>query len=91
MKRNETILVICGLLLLADYLCFMQTVQFRENLDAAVLASLITAEAIAAAMLASVGLLVLRKTYARQKKPANRRTGFAIVQPLRRLFVSVWS
>lgn len=91
MKRNTTVFVICGLFLLADYICLKQTVNSRANLSAAELVSLVTAEALAAAILVSLAFLVVRKNYARQKKPAKHQVRFERLQPLRRLFVSVWS
>ncbi len=91
MKKHTTVLFLCGLFLLADYIWFGQTLEARANLSQAVLMSLIWAQAVAAVLIVSLGLMILRKTYDRQKKPANRRSGFAIVQPLRRLFVSAWS
>ena len=49
------------------------------------------AAALTAFLLAWIAVVVFRKTYRRQNRLANRRESFAIVQPLRRLFVSVWS
>ncbi len=91
MKKHTTVLFICGLFLLADYICFDQTLGLRKDLSETALLSLVAVQASAAAMIVLLGLMVWRKTYARQKKPASRRSDFAIVQPLRRLFVSVWS
>ncbi len=89
MKKNSTILLVCGLLLIADYLSIKQTIGVRENLSATFVTLALIAQACSAAMLALIGFLVYRKKHARQKKPVSR-SGFAPLEPLRRLFVSVW-
>jgi hypothetical protein len=91
MKKHITVFFSCVMLLLADYIWFDQTLGLREDLSETAIISLIAVQTSAAATVVLLGLMVWRKTYARQKKPASRRSGFAIVQPLRRLFVSVWS
>lgn len=86
MKRNSTILVICGLLLLADAIIAARTITEQTEFVAKALA----AEIVLALAFGWVAFEVFRKKYRRQKRPATRWR-FAVVQPLRRLFVSVWS
>jgi membrane protein implicated in regulation of membrane protease activity len=90
MKRDSTMLVLCGLLMFADWLCARQTFDARSG--STTIAFLLIAAAESAVFFAVSVLLfyLLRKTYRRQKRPPSRRATFAIVQPLRRLFVSVW-
>ena len=91
MKRNTTVLVLCGLLFAADLIWLRLTLDGRESL-AGVRASIeFAGEALFASILAAIGYLVLRKRYARQKRPARRQEAFGLLLPLRRLFVSVWS
>jgi arginine exporter protein ArgO len=90
MKRNTTVLALCGLCMLADLLCFQQTFGTREILTRSLLTLIFAIEVVVMTMTAYVAFVVFRKTYARQKKPASRQAGSAILQPLRRLFVSVW-
>ena len=80
-----------ALLLVADVVCIHQTIEMREKLGTAFLIPAITAQIASALAIGFLGLLVFRKSYLRQKKPASRQSAFALVQPLRRLFVSAWS
>jgi flagellar basal body-associated protein FliL len=91
MNRHVTILTLCCLFLLADALCIKQTVDFRGFLSNSMVVMLIAVESIIAAASVALGYTMFRKTYARQKKPATRRTVPVLFEPLRRLFVSVWS
>lgn len=86
-----TVLTLCGLFILADLLAFRQTLEMRSGLSWAFIASAIFGQIVSAFLLVWLAVMVFRKNYRRQKRPANRRDSFAIVQPLRRLFVSVWS
>jgi hypothetical protein len=86
MNRNTTVLTLCGLLIAADAFTMIRTIDVRPNFIVAA----ILFETGAAVGLAWVAVEALRKIYRRQKKPASR-SRFGIVQPLRRLFVSVWS
>ena len=91
MKRNTTLLVLCGLLFLADYTWLRLMLDRRESLAALQASIVFAGEALLAATLAAVVFLVLRKKYARQKRPARRQEAFGLLRPLRRLLVSVWS
>jgi len=91
MRKNTTILILCALLLLADAVWIRQTIEMRETLGTAFMVSMTITQIVSALAIGFLGLLVFRKGHLRQKKPASRRSGFALVQPLRRLFVSVWS
>ncbi len=91
MNRNFTVLALCCLFLLADALCIKQTIEFRGLFNNSTIAILIGGQIAAAAVFVAVGYAMFRKTYGRQKKPSSRRTLPVLVEPLRRLFVSVWS
>ena len=91
MRRNTTVLTLCGLFILADILAFRQTLEMRGSLSWTFIASAMLGQIVSAFLLAWLAVVVFRKTYRRQNRLANRRESFAIVQPLRRLFVSVWS
>ena len=91
MRKNTTVLTLCGLFILADILAVRQTLEMRGDLSWTFIASAMFGQIVSALFLGWLGMMVFRKNYRRQKRPANRREYFAIVQPLRRLFVSVWS
>lgn len=91
MNRTFTSVAVCLLALAADGLCIRQTVQFRGFLDYSTIAFLITAQGIFAGVLVAASFSLLRKHYSRQKKPISRRPIPVVFEPLRRLFVSVWS
>ena len=86
-----TVLTLCGLFILADLLAFRQTLEMRSGLSWTFIAAATAGQIVSAFLLVWLAVMVFRKNYRRQKRPANRRESFAIVQPLRRLFVSVWS
>ena len=90
MNRNQTIIALCGLFLLADALCIKQTIEFRGLLNSLTIAILVVGQIAVATSFVAIGYAMLRKSYARQKKPATRRPIPVLVEPLRRLFVSVW-
>jgi hypothetical protein len=86
-----TVLTLCGLFIMADLLAFRQTLEMRTDLSWTFIASVMFGQIVSAFLLVWLVLVVVRKNYLRQKRPTNRRGYFAIVQPLRRLIVSVWS
>lgn len=88
MKRNTTVYVLAAMLLLADALALQYTLLGNQGTPFS--GAAVTAEAAAALLITTLSLLIFRKNYRRQKKPVSRAR-FEIVQPLRRLFVSVWS
>lgn len=86
-----TVLTLCGLFILADVLAFRQTLEMRSDLTWTFIVSAMFGQIVSALLLVWLAVVVFRKNYRRQKRPATRQEYFAIVQPLRRLFVSVWS
>lgn len=88
MKRDLTVLILCGLLLIADAAIFQETLAASAAAKPALVA--IAAEIAAAVMLVWLALAAYRQKFRRQKRPASRWR-FAVAGPLRRLFVSVWS
>ncbi|QYO65371.1 hypothetical protein JVX88_00890 [Leptolyngbya sp. 7M] len=90
MSRNATVLSLFVLFLVATALTLDQTIALRTKLGEATFWSAAIGEAIAMAVITAVAIAVFRKTYRRQKKPISREQPVRF-QPLRRLFVSVWS
>jgi hypothetical protein len=91
MKRNTTVFVLCILLFAADLLWLRLTFDGRESLAGVRSSIEVAGQALVAATLAATADLLLRKRYARQKRPARRQEAFAPLRPLRRLFGSVLS
>ena len=73
MNKNFTCLAILGMMLMADALCIKQTIEFRELLEGTSMALLLSAEGIAAGIFIASSGSLLRKRFARQKKPVSRR------------------
>lgn len=73
MNRRFTCLAVLALLLVADALCIRQTLEFRSALDSSSLATLLTAEGIAAGVFVASSISLIRKRFARRKKPVTRR------------------
>jgi hypothetical protein len=90
MRKNTTVLVLCGLLILAVAITFQYTFSTRAEMSWTFLSSAIFAESLTAMALAWLAIAVFRKSYWRQKKPLSRER-FAFAGQLRRLFVSVSS
>jgi hypothetical protein len=91
MKRNTTVLVVFGLLIVADLICLRLTLDGRDSLAALRASIAFVGQGLAAATFSAMGYLMLRKKYARQKKPVRRLTQSSLLQPLRRLFAAVLS
>jgi hypothetical protein len=91
MKRNTTVLVICGLLFVADLIWLRLILDGRESLAALRASIAFAGQALGAATFLAVAYLLLRKRYARQKKPARGLESHGALQPLRRLFAAVLS
>ena len=91
MKRNTTVLVLCGLLLIADLIWLRLLLDGRESLLSIRAAVGFVSQVLVTTTLVGIVYLVLRKKYARQKKPASRQEAFGLLQPLRRLFAAVLS
>lgn len=86
MKRATTVIILSALLIFADTLAAVETITRQAEFVMQTLA----AEFAFGAAWFWIAFQLLRKKYRRQKRPATQWR-FAIVQPLRRLFVSVWS
>ena len=77
MNNNTfTCLTVLTMLLLADGLCILQTMEF----GGASTSWLLTVEGTAAGAIMASGIQLLRKRFARQKKPVSRRPIAAAVQ-----------
>jgi hypothetical protein len=80
MNRTYTSIVVLTLVLVAVGVCLAYTIEFRELLSTSTIGFLFTAEGIVAGVcIASVASL-LRKRFARQKRPVSRRPIAAAVQ-----------
>lgn len=76
MNKLFTCLTILTMLLLADALCIIQTIQFGGPSTAILLG----AEGVVAGLFAASMISLLRKRFARQKKPLSRRPVAVAVQ-----------
>lgn len=86
MKRDTTILLLCALFLLADALCFDETVRFRQILESPTFLLLLFCQTISAFVVSSLAYFVAKRKFFKRFKP-----NFAIFQPLRRALLSVWT
>ncbi len=73
MNKTFTCLAILALTLFADALSIKQTIEFRDLLANSSVAILLTAEGIFAGIAVASSISLLRKRFARQKKPFSRR------------------
>ncbi len=73
MNNTLTCLAVLGLFLIADAICIRQTIEFRELVASSTTAALLSVEGVAGGVLIASALTLLRKRFARQKKPASRR------------------
>jgi len=89
MKRNTTVLIICGLLFVADLIWLRLTIDGRESLAALKASIAFAGQVLAAATFLAIGYLLWRKRFSRRKKPIRRPEALGVLQPLRRLFAAV--
>jgi hypothetical protein len=80
MNNTFTCLVVLAMMLLADALCIKQTIEFRELLSGSSIAMLLSFEGVTAGVFVASGVSLLRKRFARQKKPISRRPVAAAAQ-----------
>ena len=80
MNRMFTCLSVLALLLVADALCIKQTLEFRAALEGSSLAMLLSAEGISGGIIVASSASLIRKRFARQKKPVTRRPVAAVVR-----------
>lgn len=90
MRKAETALTVLLLIAVADLLVFVRTLELRPVIETSSALAAMAAEIAAGVVILWLAFELFRRSYRRQKKPASR-WHFAVVQPLRRLFVSVWS
>lgn len=86
MKRDTTILVLCALFLLADALCFDETIRFRQSLEKSSFLLLLLCQMISALLIFSLAYFVAKRKLAKRFTP-----NFAVFQSLRRVLLSVWT
>lgn len=91
MNRSYTVMILCCLLLLADGLCISKSIEFSPRLSIPSILALYLIEAVSAVVLTAIGFAMFRRNYSGQKIPAKYRKRPIVLEPLRRLFVSVWS
>lgn len=80
MNNTFTCLTVLAMMLLADALCIRQTIEFRDLLEGSSIAMLLGAEGIVGGIFVASGASLLRKRFARQKKPVSRRPVAAAAQ-----------
>lgn len=73
MNRTNSCVAVLLFLLVAVAICIGQTIESRELLSGPALALMFTGEGIAAGLLISTSISILRKRFARQKKPFSRQ------------------
>jgi len=86
MKRDTTILVLCALFLVADALCFDETIRFRQSLENSEFLLLLFCQTASAILILSLAYLGAKRKFSKRFK-----LNFAIFQPLRRMLLSVWT
>ena len=91
MGKNQTVLIICGLLLVADWLCIDRTLDDWDLSDLSGSVRLLAAEITAGAAILWIGLVMARRAGFRLSPGSGDRIAIRIPGALRRLFVSVWS
>lgn len=72
MRKNSTVLFLCGLFFLAGVLTIKQTIDLRADLSWTGLTTALIAEVASVFALGIVAFAAFRKTYRRQKKPISR-------------------
>ena len=80
MNKTLTCISVLAMMLLADALCIKQTIEFREMLASSSMAMLLSIEGITAGILVASSGSLLRRRFARQKKPVSRRPVAATAQ-----------
>jgi len=80
MNKTFTCLTILAMMLVADALCIKQTIEFRDLIANSTMAVLLSFEGVAAGIFTAASVSLLRKRFARQKKPVSRRPVAAAAQ-----------
>lgn len=73
MNRTFTTLLVLALVLIAVALCVKQTIEFRDEFSGMTAALLLSGEGIFGGGIIAASFSLLRKRFARQKKPVTRR------------------
>ena len=79
MNRTLSCVTVLAMILAAVGVCVKQTIEFSEAMESSTLAASLGIEGVAAGILIASSISLLRKRYARQKKPLSRRPIPAIV------------
>lgn len=80
MKKNTTIIVICGLFLMADVVTFQHTLTMREALGINALSFILFAEVLAAMMLMWLAAAIMLKDKNRRKRTIKAKKTLAVVR-----------
>lgn len=88
MKRDTTILFFCAMFLLADVLCFDETIRFRLILENSFFFVMLFCQIVSAVLTLSLAYFVTKQKFFRRK---TFSLNFAVFQPLRRALLSVWT
>lgn len=81
MKKNTTVIVMCGLLLLADIVTFQHTMARREALGFNILSLILFAEILAAMILIWLAATIKLKDRYKRKLTLKGKERLAIVRP----------
>lgn len=80
MNRTYTSITVLAMVLIAVGLCVRHTIEFRELLDTLSIAAIFTIEGVVAGAVVASIVSLLRRRFARQKKPVSRRPIAVAVQ-----------
>lgn len=80
MNNTFTCLAVLAMMLLADAICVKQTIDLRGLLDGSTTAILLSLEGLMGGVFIASCVSLLRKRFARQKKPISRRPVAAAAQ-----------
>lgn len=81
MKRSTTVLLLCGLFLLADLLTLKQLLQMREAIGPNTLRAVLALQVLAGSAAVLLAYAILRKSFRRQKRPVSRKLRLEPVRP----------
>lgn len=81
MKRNTTIIALCGLFLIADAVTFRHTLSIRDGLTTNMLSVLLFAEVLAAMLLIWLAAAIRYKDTKRRKRSVKAGKRLVIVRP----------
>lgn len=89
MKKDTTILVLCGLMMVVVALWFGRTIEIRETAESSVVIRAFIVQTSAVVGILAIAARAFCRSSSATRKSVSR-SGAGLLHPLRRLFVSVW-